>query len=105
MSSMHYPPRDSIPGLHSLPSSELSRFAPFPITHHQNQHFQGSQTCPVHGHEGGHQREEKNGRLRLGLPYDIPAHLSRDLHPLRAQHPRLREELQFIHSRYSQEVI
>ena len=105
MSSMHYPPRDSIPGLHSLSSSERSRFAPFPTPRHQNQLSQGQQSCPVHGHEGGHQREEKNGRLPLGLPYDLPAHLSRDLHLLHAQHPGLREELQFFHCRHSQEVI
>jgi len=103
MNSMHYPPRDSVPPMHSLSPSEMSRFAPFSLPSHQQQHAHGAQssTCPVHGHEREHQHDERNSRPPPpGLQFDLPSHFPRDLHSLHGQHPRLREELQFLHGRH-----
>ena len=103
MNSMHYPACDTTAAMRPLSPTELSRYGPF-VTPRQHQHPHGTQSsCPVHGHEGGHQHDERSNRPP-GIPFDPPNHVPRDFHNHRAQHPRLREELQFLHGRHPLEV-
>lgn len=100
---MHYPTRDSTAAMRPL-SPELSRYGPF-VTPRQHQHPHGTgSSCPVHGQESGHHHDERSSRPP-GIPFEPPNHgVPRDFHNHHAQHPRMREELQFLHSRHPLEV-
>ncbi|XP_057292144.1 uncharacterized protein LOC130614719 isoform X2 [Hydractinia symbiolongicarpus] len=88
MNSIHYNHRET--AMRSLSPADIQRYAPFVGRHHS----QSSQpSCPVHGHEPGHQHDEQACRPP-GLNFD-PARLPRDF-ALHAQHPRLREEIQLL---------
>ena len=115
MNSMHYPTsrETTTATMRPLSPNDHPRYhgnhAPF-VSPRPHQHPRPTQSsCPVHGHEsgagGGHQHggDERRGgggaERPPGIPFEGPTHVQREFHSHHAQHPRMREEMQFIHGR------
>ena len=123
MNSLHYPTSRDTTTTASMrplsPNDPHSRYhgnhAPF-VSPRQHQHARPTpSSCPVHGHEtgerGGHQHggsagdERRGGSERSAGPPGLPGfegsggHVGREFHSHHGGHPRMREEMQFMHGR------